>query len=516
MATALIYTRISTADQSNWSLSGQEQTAREYCARKDIAVVGVYSDEESGANFDRNGWRDLVAAIKRHTPTFVVCAKYDRISRSAGESLQLIQQIEERHGVRFVSAMEEIPISPHSPLYFQLRAQILVAANVELLVIRDRTAKGRYDAAKSGRFAGPAPYGYDNGRDENKKPVLVICEAEAAVVRQMYECYMAGMNFAEVKKATGYTGKNKGAVQRILTNPVYCGMVVVPAYAGSEAQIIRASHPAIVPESLFWQVQEMISGGTPKRHQADEAVPLRGFCLCQTCGKPITSSVSRGNGGRYSYYFCHRHKGPSIPAEAAHGWLIEVMAALSFQEKEIQVMRTMAEAELRKIMGEKEGEAVKVAAQIREAKARVDSLEVKLIDGVVNAETYRKWKPKLEADIRELEATLKTIESANSSVWAEFSRHLHLLGRLDVIYGGLSVNSKRQLLKMLFGDGLTLVQDGFRTKYIAPLFEVNGLKINRLQYEKETGTPANDADIPVCIPYGSILEPIQVLTRLTA
>ncbi|WP_343692519.1 zinc ribbon domain-containing protein [Chitinophaga sp.] len=42
--------------------------------------------------------------------------------------------------------------------------------------------------------------------------------------------------------------------------------------------------------------------------EIDIHLPLRGFLTCQRCGKPLSVSGSRGNGGVYYYYHCQSVK----------------------------------------------------------------------------------------------------------------------------------------------------------------------------------------------------------------
>ena len=515
--TALIYARISTEEQSNWSLDGQQKTARDYCERKGIHVIAAFADEVSGKTFDRPGWIEMMSAIKKHRPTFVICAKYDRISRNAAESLGLIEKTEDKYNVRFLSAMEEVPISPHSPFFFKMRADMLVNAHFELLVIRDRTSQGLYNAAKQGRFIGTAPFGYDNKRDESKRPIIVINEEQAAVVKNMFQWYLDGMTFAEIQakaEPMGFTRKGKEAVQRILRSPIFAGKVLIPAYSGSEPMIGPGSHPPIVSEEVFWQVQDKMSGGTTNRRFASDEVPMRGLLMCEQCGKPLTSSRSKGNGGGYSYYFCHRHTSRSHRVEMVDSDMTEVLSGLSFGPDLIEVLKTLAERELKRLISSKTETIKMLERDLKLITDRIESLEMKLLDNVVNHDTYKKLKPSLEADRAEVESRLSAARIDETDTWQAFSDNLHMLGRIDKVYQVLPAENKRKMLRLLFGENLQRTENGFRTNYVMPVFDSMALNINKLQYKKETGTPAETASIPVGTPGGTKLEPLFALIQV--
>jgi site-specific DNA recombinase len=60
------------------------------------------------------------------------------------------------------------------------------------MIIRDRTRFGNHYAAKAGRYINVAPFGYKNARDEKNKPILILDEAKAPVIRSMYEMLLQG------------------------------------------------------------------------------------------------------------------------------------------------------------------------------------------------------------------------------------------------------------------------------------------------------------------------------------
>jgi hypothetical protein len=94
---------------------------------------------------------------------------------------------------------------------------------------------------------------------------------------------------------------------RLLSNPAYIGKIIVPAYKDEEAHEVDSIHEPLISKSLFYQVQDILSGRKPNHYTYDklrEELPLRGYLICKKCGNNITGSASRGNGGRYHYSHC--------------------------------------------------------------------------------------------------------------------------------------------------------------------------------------------------------------------
>lgn len=517
MQTAITYERISTTEQSRHSLSGQRAANVEHCERNGWYVINSFSDESTGSNFDRPGWKDMLSAIKKHRPNYVVVMKYDRLSRNASESLGQIEQIEAKYGCRFVSVTEALPVSEHSPFYFKMRADLLVNAQFELKIIKDRTQFGRVNAAKQGRFSGPAPFGYENAKDASKKPILVVNHTEADIIREMYQNYISGMSYADVAavaKGRGFSFRHKDAVQRILKNPIYCGKIVVPPYAGNEAYITNGIHEPIVDDYTYWKAQTRIVNGTPKKYHTDEEVYLRGVIYCETCGKLMTSCRSRGNGGVFHYYFCHRHPGKSYRVENVHADLEEVLRALSFDEAALETMQKFAREEMEDQIKKADRDGERLKAQIRELDAKIHSLEEKFINNAVGKEMYDRWKPKFETERIEALDALNAIGKHDAGLWREFEAGLADLGKLDVVFASSDVHAKKELLSLLFGQNLVKTAEGFRTEYVMPYFLYKALQINKLQVvENEKTAPENGA-VSIRTPYGGSLEPILGLLSL--
>ena len=85
-------------------------------------------------------------------------------------------------------------------------------------------------------------------------------------------------------------------------------MIEIPEYKKEQAETIKGIHKPIIDIELFRRVQNVLDG----RKNSDakfptsenESFPLRGNLVCPNCGKQITASKSKGNGGRYEYYHC--------------------------------------------------------------------------------------------------------------------------------------------------------------------------------------------------------------------
>ncbi|MCA1584504.1 MAG: recombinase family protein [Acidobacteria bacterium] len=90
----------------------------------------------------------------------------------------------------------------------------------------------------------------------------------------------------------------------LLRNQLYAGIVDVPEY-GVRGK--RGDFEPLISEELFYRVQAISSGRMPTaapRQRAHPDLPLRGLVRCESCGRGLTGSWSKGRNQYYAYYHC--------------------------------------------------------------------------------------------------------------------------------------------------------------------------------------------------------------------
>jgi len=245
MKRAIGYIRISDKDQAHFSPEGQEKFIREYCDRKGFLLVNVFIEKQSAKDFDRRAWKNLEEFIKINYREidYLIVIKYDRFSRNTAQGLLKIEMIERKFNIVIMSVFEELAIDAESPFYFKQRADILVNAEFELRVIRDRTRFCMHVAISTGRYISKAPIGYLNKRDAENKPILVIDEERAFAIRKIFKLYLQGIGIKaivqELRLNDNFTLKGNSAITNILSNSVYAGLVRVPPYKEKKEKLIK-------------------------------------------------------------------------------------------------------------------------------------------------------------------------------------------------------------------------------------------------------------------------------------
>lgn len=506
MKKAYQYIRISQEDQSNFSLSGQEKMNFEFAEKHEIQVMQKFIDDGySAKNFDRPSWRDLERALSKNKSTidYLIVTKYDRLIRNAAEGLAFIEKLEQKWNIKLLSVMENFFIDPHSPYFFKMRADLLVTAEFERRVISDRSKFGVWSAKSQGRFLGVAPLGYDNARDSQNKPIIVINPAEREIVEEIYKNFLADVPFPILLQKVrdfGFKLKGHDALGRILSNHVYGGLIKAPSYKDEKFKIVQGTHEAIIPEKMFWQayykLQDKIRPQGPKI--IDDNIPLRGFLLCQSCGGLHTGGKSKGRSAYYYYYRCKKCNGENYSANKVHNEICEILQHLSLDKSYIDALKIESEMQLEVNLKDRNRKLQKINSEYTAISEKINALEEKYITNKIEQSTYEKWFPIFSKDLNGKTMELDELKKDNSKTRELYNTALPYLTDLNWIYNQANIEGKQTFLKGIFLGGFTKEKVGGRTGLLNPMFHHNSLKIGALLRTGGRESSPNLATFPVC------------------
>ncbi len=472
----IAYIRISTKDQSNFSLTAQEEHVRNYAARNGYVILALFKDNgQSAKNFDRTEWKKLEAFVREHHSkvSFLVVPKYDRFSRDVAEALQMIDLLEKRYRILIISVFEPISLRPDSPYYFQFRTQMLMNAQVERMVIIERTKMGQHQAAKQGLVINNAPYGYEHYRNEKKQPTVRIDEEKAKVVVECFNLFLQGVSYTEIqielKRRFGYQQYKKGAVQRMLSNPVYSGLIKVPAFMDEPEHYVNGIHEPIISPATWWQVQEMMQPKPKPKSILNPDFPLRGALHCD-CGKLFTAANSSGKKSKIGYYFCNVHRGANYNSSRLHEQFNSLLTELSLSEVMINYLRQLTEKEMTRAISEQVSQLSEKQKIIHELTIKQENLQEKYISNEFSREEFLKWNSRFTAEKTILERELQEISIPIEMVWQHYHDSLHKLGNMRELFHAAELHQKQSLINQVFDGQLVYSNGHFRTPYLINIF----------------------------------------------
>lgn len=522
MNNGVSYIRISTEDQSNWSISGQERMNTEFARSRGIDIVKEYVDDGvSAKNFDRPGWKACIRYIKENNNIeFLIIAKYDRLIRNASQGLAMIERLERQYGIKILSVQENFMIDPYSPYFFKMRADLLVTAEFERRIIGDRSRMGIWSARSQGRFIGPAPLGYINARDEHNKPIILVDSDKIPVVKQVYELFLMDTPLAAIRrelKDLGFDRKGKDAVKRILSNPTYAGLVAVPGWKDKPAYNTKGVHEPIISMRVWEAVQYKLNtrpGHGPKVFR--EEAPFRGLLYCGACGHICTAGESKGRRKKYWYYRCSdcnkSYSGPAVNAD-----IVQIMHDLSIDE----AMREMILREARLIIDDQVSANLDIIVSLQKELAEqmklTQSLEMKYITDMIDSEVYERHSRNFRENIHSIKSRLDQLTGNKVKLMRKLEQELSSLERLGNIFEMASPHDQYLLLRGCSTSGLVIGNGTYTTPCLSEIFAYNPLSGSKLRIDKNLIKEGKMIKNPISTRSGVIYQTIfDVIHRLTA
>jgi site-specific DNA recombinase len=472
---AVGYARISDKDQSHNSIEDQQIRINEYCQRNNIQLEKIFTEKgKSAFTFDRPEWKNLEAYLKKNKQVkFLIVKHIDRFSRAELlDALIKIDEIENKFKVKIVSI--EDPINQNSSdLGVQLMRTIkLLMSNNELNRIKERTNDGIYRSLSNGRFCNHAPYGYKNSRDPEGKPLLIIDNQRAPVIRKIFKWYNEGKEITEVKKLAydaGLKRKGSSVIQEILDQPVYAGLIKLPAYKGNPEKMVKAIHAPIVSEHDYWTAQQRLHKKNNKVQKRDD-VPLRGILQCH-CGKLMTAGNSKGRTEYYWYYLCPDHK-KNLPAKKLHEQLYKILDELSLKDDQLEWYRKMMSDSIENRYQNRGGTIMRTKLDLQKIQKKLESTQTKYLleHENIDANIYAKVVTDLKQQESELHNKLNELTLDVETYYNTVNEVLPQLKNLRENFITWPLHQKQLFIITLFHRPVQYIDGSYRTTYIDPMF----------------------------------------------
>jgi DNA invertase Pin-like site-specific DNA recombinase len=445
-------------DESN-SIKNQRDLILDFVKKNpDIRLVDTLSDDGfTGANYDRDAFKDIIRLIESGTVNCVVVKDFSRLGRDHIETLKYIQRYFASKNVRFIS------INDH---YDSLHAD-MSDSNTSLIVpfktiineafLEDISIKTKTQLAikrKNGEFVcNYAVFGYAKSSDKK----LMVDDYAAEVVKAIFERKLLGYNEqqiagllnsksihspAEYKKASGQSYNTPfavnekslwtaNAVKRILTNRVYIGILEQGKrtkasyrvkkfhYNPCEAWSVHENnHEPIISVQDFELVQELMKKDTRVSGETGQLQLFSGLIICAACGQPMTVKTVKKNGKSYIYYICSTHK--------RHGTCknnnvstksIEEFVLLSIR-KQVTVLLSAEEQSggigFDELISRKkaaiEGMIEKALRSIQDNNEYLVKSYAHMLDGVIKESEYRQFRDDFRRQIEDAEKNIAQLQ----------------------------------------------------------------------------------------------------------
>ncbi|HVW28108.1 MAG TPA: recombinase family protein [Polyangiaceae bacterium] len=414
-----IYARYSSELQNPRSVADQVERLRGEVARHGGAPSNdlVFHDgETSGAIWERPGLQALLRAVEAGRVRRIFCEDVSRISRDPEDQARLRKRLE-FHGVQLVTVDGvELDGSSRASLSFGIKA---IFAEQYLRDLGDKTRRGLWGNAREGKATGGRTYGYltaDDGR-------VMIDDAQAPVVRRIFETYARGAGYARIaaelnadgiepprgsrRRAGG--GWMASCLREMLRNPKYAGAWRFGVrewrrhpdtrrrVARGRADVFTVDRPelAIVPRDLWDSVAARLAEHATARTNASAsegrkprrptAYLLSSLLRCGVCG-----GLMQIAGGSHPRYRCatNKKRGATVcsnalsvrESTATDRILDAIRGAIATPEAAAYIRRRIAER-LGQLSRETDGELAERTARLGRVEERIRGIITMQLDG---------------------------------------------------------------------------------------------------------------------------------------
>jgi len=237
---------------------------------------------------------------------------------------------------------------------------------------------------------------------------------------------------------------------------VYIAQVDVPGYGIST----RGDFEPLVTEKVFYRVQAILDGRlemTAPRQRSDPDFPLRGYVRCESCGKPLTASWSKGRSDYYAYYHCR--PGCRAAANIAKTKLEEMFVdELTRLQPTAGFMRLVKDRVLhawREMKADAKQRVVEVERKQKAIHEKLDRLdEAFLYERTIDIERYDRQRDKLREELTLVQMDRHATELEELDVEGILAFAERVLPSASNLWVQSSLNQKQRLQQVFFPDGI--------------------------------------------------------------
>jgi site-specific DNA recombinase len=263
----------------------------------------------SGGNMERPALQRLLEDIRHGLIDVVVVYKVDRLTRSLADFAKMVE-VFDAQGVSFVAVTQQFNTTTSMG---RLTLNVLLSfAQFEREVTGERIRDKIAASKRKGIWMGGCPsMGYDVCDRR-----LVINQAEAVTVRQIYQRYLKTGSVPKLKKEldrdgvvskirvsrkgnrSGGQSFSRGALYELLSNPIYIGEI------RHKLERHPGQHEAILERGLWEKVQKRLRDHANRSTEPQTKVspsPLAGRVFDET-GEPLYVQAAVKDRRRYRYY----------------------------------------------------------------------------------------------------------------------------------------------------------------------------------------------------------------------
>ena len=455
MANAVLYARVSTAEQADegFSIEAQRKLLHEYAGKNGLTVLEEFVDVETAKQAGRANFGRMGDFLKRRHRTcrVVLVEKTDRLYRNLRDYVTLDDLDLEIHFVKEGFILSE---DSRSMEKFMHGIKVLMAKNY-VDNLSEEASKGMREKAEQGTWPSYAPTGYINVVNGEKRGIEVDPE-RAPIIRRMFEWYAQGNcslgEVADRAAAEAFTTRNgrpvsKAPVARILKDRFYIGEFTWDGrdYVGD--------HRPLVSVDLFQRVQEAFRKTNHPVREQKRSFAYTGLIECAHCGCSITAARYKK---KYIYYHCTGGRGgcdkPHIREDRLEGLLGDLVQRVQIDDETIEwVVAALKESHYDEELYHLD-QIAKLQAEVNKLRTRLSSAYDDKLDGRIAEDLWESKSAEWKERLLELKQSIEKHENANHCYYDAGVKILRLAQRAYTLWLSQPQTEKRKLLDLLLSN----------------------------------------------------------------
>ncbi len=408
-----IYARVSTTRQAENELSIPDQLnqMRDWAKANGHLVVQEYVEAGASATDDKRPvFQKMIADAMMKPPAFevIIINSLSRFFRD-GIEFGVYERKLAKNKVKVVSITQPTSDDAGGEM---MRRIICMFDEHQSKEISKHVSRSMKENARQGFFNGSTPpYGYQSietdkaaSRGRAKKK-LAINEAEAGIVRLVYDLYQHGLDGRVMgckELAKHLTGKgllmrgsawNVQKIHKLLSDSLYMGdyhFNVVDSKTHQKRapdEWVTTAIPAIIDAATFESVRAKRESRAPIKtppRRVSSPTLLTGLLKCGVCGHGMT--LVTGKSGKYRYYKCtsrhnkgnHACTSGNLPMETLDSLVLNQLAEKVFAKDRLQTLMS----ELRKRMKSSKDDQQERINEINRQIKMVEERQARLLDAI--------------------------------------------------------------------------------------------------------------------------------------
>ncbi len=458
---AVTYNRCSTEEESQKdALVKQVQEAKECVREQGWKLVDTYVEAKSGTTVKgRSEYNRLYQDLEADKFDIIVIKCQDRLMRNVKDWYLFLDRMQ-KNKKKLYMYLEGKFYTPDDALITGIKAILAEEYSRELSKKINNAHKNRQKEGKRFVFTNQM-YGLKKLPDKT----IVIDEREAEMIKMIFRLSANGYgthSSAEILYYNGYKNRNgkmlsPALIRNIIRNPIYKGTIVQNKrhYEFESKQTVNNPEsewivhedvvPAIVDAQLFEEANRALDYRKREGHRDGKYVrysnigthDLSGKIICGLCGEPFYRTVRRNKAGRVVEWKCSNYlhhgrktdemrrdqirkteRNKDLGCDNVHldeGKLSECLEQVCSQKiHRLDQKEILAEmlSLLRKALGDSNTQERResLAEELRKAEYQKKILLEKLLDGVIDDQSYQLKNRELQEKMDQCRGQIKQLE----------------------------------------------------------------------------------------------------------